>query len=59
MSDDESEFFDEDAQMCECGHISRDHAERAWNYACCVEGCKCRGFQGLAADDARSGTSAP
>lgn len=43
------EFFDEDAQMCECGHIMRNHAERAWNYACCKTGCDCRGFQAAAA----------
>ncbi len=45
-SDQGDEHFDEDAQMCVCGHVSRSHAERAFNYACCKPDCKCTGFQG-------------
>ena len=40
----------EDEQECVCGHTMRGHAEKAFNYACCVNlhtssPCPCSGFQ--------------
>jgi hypothetical protein len=34
----------EDYQICPCGHLWNAHAEAAWNYACCIQGCSCKSF---------------
>lgn len=42
------DVYDEDAAMCECGHVCCDHHEKAFGYVCCVPRCACKGFQGIA-----------
>ncbi len=38
--------MDEGQYECWCGHVLDWHAERAFNYACTVDGCACKTFQG-------------
>lgn len=38
------EVFDEDEQVCKCGHAFFRHAGKAFNYSCCVLRCECKSF---------------